>query len=75
MDNIIPKVENNSVMKYIIKSFIDETYSFEKKSTRKCRMVFPKNLGGGGKFLPWSPPFEIFPEGATPYLHSPIAKP
>jgi hypothetical protein len=29
---------------------------------------------GGGKFLPWSH-FEIFPEGATPYLHSPLRNP
>jgi hypothetical protein len=30
MDKIIPKVENNSAMKYIIKNFIDEIYFFEK---------------------------------------------
>jgi hypothetical protein len=30
MDNIIPKVENNSAMKYIIKNFNNEIYFFEK---------------------------------------------
>jgi hypothetical protein len=48
-------------MKYIIKNFIDEIYFFEKKSTRKYRIVFPKNPGGGEFYL--GPPFEIFSRG------------
>jgi hypothetical protein len=68
MDKIIPKVENNSVMKYIIKNFIDQIYFFEKKIYEKMSNSFFKKSRGGGVNFYLGPPFEIFsrkifPEG------------